>query len=128
MTKAERGTREVFGIFRVLRLNSVMQLNYELIALETLSKQYFSIKYLISKFPGDGQTLGKLHFDLYENALAVVKGAKEIILFDPRNNHQLYETYIQEATFQVTKNHDSFELVRRGLQERNCFKNKREEG
>jgi len=66
---------------------------------------------------GDGQTLGKLHFDQYENALAMVKGAKEVILFDPRNNHQLYETYIQEATFQVTKNHDSYQLVRRGLQE-----------
>ena len=71
MTKAEHGTREVFGIFRVLRLNSVMQLNYELIVdnnktmylrnrtlffclsikidfifdilLVSLSKQYFSI-------------------------------------------------------------------------------------
>ena len=77
---------------------------------------------IICIISGDGQTLGKLHFDQYENALAMVKGAKEVILFDPRNNHQLYETYIQEATFQVTKNHDSFELVRRGLQERNCFK------
>ena len=71
---------------------------------------------------GDGQTLGKLHFDLYENVLAMVKGAKEIILFDPRNNHQLYETNLQRAQFEVTKNHDSYELVRRGLLERNCSK------
>ena len=51
----------------------------------------------------------------------MVKGAKEVILFDPRNNHQLYETYIQEATFKVTKNHESYDLVRTGLQERKCF-------
>ena len=52
----------------------------------------------------------------------MVKGAKEVILFDPRNNHQLYETNLQRAQFEVTKNHDSYELVRRGLLERNCFK------
>ena len=71
---------------------------------------------------GDGQTLGKLHYDRYENALAVVKGAKEVILFYPRNNQQLYETFIQQARFEVNKNNGSYELVRRGLQERNCFK------
>ena len=76
---------------------------------------------LICTIIGDGQTLGKLHFDQFENALAMVKGAKEVILFDPRNNHQLYETYIQEATFKVTKNHESYDLVRTGLQERKCF-------
>ena len=52
----------------------------------------------------------------------MVKGAKDVILFDPRNNHQLYETNLQRAQFEVTKNHDSYELVRRGLLERNCFK------
>ena len=71
---------------------------------------------------GDGQTLGKLHYDRYENALAVVKGAKEVILFDPRNNKQLYETFIQQARFEVNKNNGSYKLVRRGLQERNCFR------
>ena len=70
---------------------------------------------------GDGQTLGKLHYDHYENALAMVKGAKEVILFDPRNNHQLYATQLQQAQFEVTKNNGSYELVPRGLQERNCI-------
>jgi len=64
---------------------------------------------------GDGQTLGKLHFDEYENALAMVKGAKELILFDPRNNHQLYEGHIPEAKFKVTKKDQTYELVRNGL-------------
>ena len=63
-----------------------------------------------------------MHYDDYENALAMVKGAKEVILFDPRNNHQLYETYIQQAQFAVTKSNGSYELVREGLQERNCFR------
>ena len=70
---------------------------------------------------GDGQTLGKLHYDHYENALAMVKGAKEVILFDPRNNHQLYATQLQQAKFEVTKNNGLYELVPRGLQERNCY-------
>ena len=52
----------------------------------------------------------------------MVKGAKEVILFDPRYNHQLYETYIQQAQFAVTKINGSYELVREGLQERNCFR------
>ena len=51
----------------------------------------------------------------------MVKGAKEVILFDPRNNHQLYETFLQQARFEVIKNHDSYELVRKGLLERKCL-------
>ena len=66
---------------------------------------------------GDGQTLGKLHFDEYENALAVVKGVKEVILFDPRNNENLYEGHLPEARFKATKSGDTFKLERTGLLE-----------
>ena len=81
-------------------------------------KQFFTdLKLLHSNiWIGDGQTLGKLHFDEYENALAVIKGVKEVILFDPRNNQNLYEGHIPEARFKVTKKGQTFELERNGLQ------------
>lgn len=68
---------------------------------------------------GDGQTLGKLHFDEYENALAVVKGVKEVIMFDPRQNANLYEGHLPEARFTVEHLADknSFNLIRSGLLE-----------
>ena len=68
---------------------------------------------------GDGQTLGKMHFDEYENALVMVKGSKQFIVYDPRNNYQLYEGHIPEARFSVTKSDTNlpYTLKRSGLQE-----------
>lgn len=67
---------------------------------------------------GDGQTLGKMHFDEYENALAVVKGVKEVILFDPRQNQNLYEGHLPEARFTVERTaNNGFTLNRSGLLE-----------
>ena len=38
-----------------------------------------------------------MHFDPYDNFLVQLKGKKEIILFEPHNNSNLYEAHIQEA-------------------------------
>jgi jumonji domain-containing protein 7 len=46
---------------------------------------------------GDGKTTGKLHFDEYDNFLVQVSGSKEILLFDPHHNENLYEGHIVEA-------------------------------
>uniref|UniRef100_A0A914UIR9 JmjC domain-containing protein n=1 Tax=Plectus sambesii TaxID=2011161 RepID=A0A914UIR9_9BILA len=45
----------------------------------------------------DGNTLGKLHMDQYDNLLCQLSGRKQLILFDPANNEQLYEGHILEA-------------------------------
>ncbi|XP_041481825.1 uncharacterized protein LOC121428994 [Lytechinus variegatus] len=45
----------------------------------------------------DGDTLGKLHFDPFDNFLCQLRGRKELTLFEPHNNTQLYEAHIPEA-------------------------------
>lgn len=40
---------------------------------------------------GNGRTVGKLHFDPFDNLLCQVTGKKNLILFDPHNNENLYE-------------------------------------
>lgn len=45
----------------------------------------------------DGNTLGKLHFDPFDNFLCQLSGKKEVILFEPHDNTQLYEAHIPEA-------------------------------
>jgi hypothetical protein len=42
---------------------------------------------------GNGKTLGRLHFDEYENLLCQVTGSKHLALFPPHANEQLYEGY-----------------------------------
>lgn len=50
---------------------------------------------------GNGRTLGKLHFDPYDNLLCQIAGSKELTLFDPYHNENLYEGHIREAAFSV---------------------------
>ncbi|XP_072034515.1 uncharacterized protein [Amphiura filiformis] len=45
----------------------------------------------------DGNTLGKLHFDPFDNLLCQIRGRKELILFEPHDNTKLYEAHIPEA-------------------------------
>ncbi|BFZ04950.1 hypothetical protein BsWGS_07989 [Bradybaena similaris] len=45
----------------------------------------------------DGNTLGKLHFDPFDNFLCQISGEKQVLLFDPHDNTRLYEGHIQEA-------------------------------
>eukprot|EP00051_Salpingoeca_urceolata_P000343 m.33649 g.33649 ORF g.33649 m.33649 type:complete len:556 (+) comp10471_c0_seq2:56-1723(+) len=45
----------------------------------------------------DGNTVGKLHFDPYDNLLCQLSGHKNVTLFDPHDNTRLYEGHIAEA-------------------------------
>ncbi|XP_070545848.1 bifunctional peptidase and (3S)-lysyl hydroxylase Jmjd7-like [Ptychodera flava] len=45
----------------------------------------------------DGNTLGKLHFDPFDNFLCMISGKKQLIIFEPHENHKLYEAHIPEA-------------------------------
>jgi len=45
----------------------------------------------------NGNTLGKLHFDPFDNFLCQIRGEKKLTLFEPHNNYNLYESHIQEA-------------------------------
>jgi jumonji domain-containing protein 7 len=45
----------------------------------------------------DGHTLGKLHFDPYDNLLCQLSGEKHVTLFEPHFNENLYEAHIPEA-------------------------------
>jgi hypothetical protein len=47
---------------------------------------------------GIGPTVGRLHFDPFENLLAVVRGRKAVVLFDPSDNAALSEGHMREAT------------------------------
>ncbi|XP_062507800.1 bifunctional peptidase and (3S)-lysyl hydroxylase Jmjd7-like [Corticium candelabrum] len=45
----------------------------------------------------DGNTLGKLHFDPFDNLLCQISGTKHVTLYEPHNNTRLYESHIPEA-------------------------------
>lgn len=45
----------------------------------------------------DGNTLGKLHFDPFDNLLCQISGTKHVTLFEPHDNTRLYESHIPEA-------------------------------
>ncbi|KAK3728899.1 hypothetical protein RRG08_051549 [Elysia crispata] len=51
----------------------------------------------------DGNTLGKLHFDPFDNLLCQISGEKHVTLFEPHNNERLYESHIQESQFTFNK-------------------------
>ena len=73
---------------------------------------------------GNGRTVGKLHFDEYDNLLCQISGKKTLTLFDPHNNENLYEGknrslvccfnlfnmlgYIREAVLSYSPHSDSF--------------------
>ncbi|KAL5473204.1 hypothetical protein EMCRGX_G027656 [Ephydatia muelleri] len=54
-------------------------------------------KHHLNMWLSDGRTLGKLHFDPYDNLLCQLSGEKRLILFDPHHNENLYEGHIPEA-------------------------------
>ncbi|ELU16439.1 hypothetical protein CAPTEDRAFT_227819 [Capitella teleta] len=45
----------------------------------------------------DGNTIGRLHFDEYDNFLCQLRGQKQVILFDPHDNTRMYEGHIPQA-------------------------------
>ncbi|GFO33823.1 Jmjc domain-containing protein 7 [Plakobranchus ocellatus] len=60
----------------------------------------------------DGKTLGKLHFDPFDNLLCQISGEKHVTLFNPHNNERLYEGHIQESQFTYNKSAGSFSRSR----------------
>jgi hypothetical protein len=46
---------------------------------------------------GDGRTVGKMHFDPYDNILVQLSGSKKFLLIDPSQNERLYEGHMREA-------------------------------
>ena len=50
---------------------------------------------------GDGRTVGKLHFDPFDNVLFQVEGTKTFRLSDPENNARFYEGHMREAQLEV---------------------------
>lgn len=73
--------------------------------LHDISEMEFLLKKLelrhVNMWLSDGNTIGKLHFDPYDNFLCMIDGRKELTLFEPFNNSQLYEAHIPEAQFSV---------------------------
>lgn len=63
----------------------------------------------------DGNTVGKLHFDPFDNFLCMIDGTKQVILFEPHHNEYLYEAHIPEAEFAV--NMSTLTFRRRRLME-----------
>lgn len=66
---------------------------------------------------GDGNTVGKLHFDEYENLMMSLRGTKEFILFDERSN--LYERHLREGKLCFDPSQCRFE--RRSLPEQTAM-------
>ncbi|KAG9398658.1 hypothetical protein AC1031_014440 [Aphanomyces cochlioides] len=62
---------------------------------------------------GDGKSVGKLHFDPFENLMTMVAGRKEFILYDPSDNTRIYEGHIREAQYDLEGN----QFIRRRLME-----------
>ncbi|ESO97617.1 hypothetical protein LOTGIDRAFT_152707 [Lottia gigantea] len=56
----------------------------------------------------DGNTLGKTHFDPFDNFLCQISGKKEVILFEPHDNSRLYEAHIPEAILSFNKTEMTF--------------------
>jgi len=61
---------------------------------------------------GDGLTVGKLHFDPFENLLAMVSGSKRFTLYHPWHNEDLYEGHIREAELDFDSRSGSFRRVK----------------
>eukprot|EP00118_Oscarella_pearsei_P018058 m.182497 g.182497 ORF g.182497 m.182497 type:complete len:482 (+) comp39295_c0_seq9:3846-5291(+) len=57
----------------------------------------------------DGNTLGKLHFDPFDNLLCQLSGTKHVTLFEPHDNTRLYESHIPEAKLGFDKLTGDFE-------------------
>eukprot|EP00127_Corallochytrium_limacisporum_P005332 Clim_evm8s203 gene=Clim_evmTU8s203 len=51
----------------------------------------------------NGPTVGKMHFDAYENLLTQVTGTKLVHLIDAWHNEELYEGHVREAKVRLTR-------------------------
>jgi len=58
---------------------------------------------------GNGKTVGKLHFDPFDNLLCQISGHKRFIIFEPHHNEDLYEGHIREAQWEFTLSTQLFE-------------------
>ncbi|XP_031574901.1 lysine-specific demethylase 8-like [Actinia tenebrosa] len=56
----------------------------------------------------NGNTLGKLHFDPFDNFLCQISGRKQVLLYEPYDNTRLYEAHIQEAELGYNPNSMQF--------------------
>ncbi|XP_066275807.1 uncharacterized protein [Branchiostoma lanceolatum] len=56
----------------------------------------------------DGNTLGKLHFDPFDNLLCQISGKKEVILFEPHDNTRLYEAHIPDGILEFNNRTGKF--------------------
>ena len=70
---------------------------------------------------GDGRTVGKLHFDQFDNLLVQLVGSKKFFLLDPTHNNRLREGHMREALLgaQVTYYHQEQQQQQQQARERN---------
>ncbi|XP_052064918.1 uncharacterized protein LOC127704761 [Mytilus californianus] len=77
--------------------------------IDVLNRQQLNIWF------SDGNTLGKLHFDPFDNFLCQISGQKQVLLFEPHDNTRLYEAHIPEAM--LAYNHSTKQFTRKQLTE-----------
>ena len=53
---------------------------------------------------GDGNTVGKTHFDPFDNLLIQLEGSKTFLMTDPSNSDKLLEGHMREAELRVRSN------------------------
>ncbi|XP_071120831.1 jmjC domain-containing protein E-like [Mytilus edulis] len=75
--------------------------------IDVLNRQHLNIWF------SDGNTLGKLHFDPFDNFLCQISGQKQVLLFEPHDNTRLYESHIPEAM--LAYNHSTKQFTRNQL-------------
>ncbi|XP_041367091.1 bifunctional peptidase and (3S)-lysyl hydroxylase Jmjd7-like [Gigantopelta aegis] len=56
----------------------------------------------------DGNTLGKTHFDPFDNFLCQISGQKQVILYSPHDGEKMYEGHIPEAILSVNRHNYTF--------------------
>lgn len=57
---------------------------------------------------GDGRTIGKLHFDPFDNLLVQLEGSKTFVLFDAARNERFYEGHMREAELTFIEDSETF--------------------
>jgi jumonji domain-containing protein 7 len=57
---------------------------------------------------GDGETVGKMHFDPYDNLLIQYEGSKSFRIIDPSENERFYEGHMREAQLETIPNNEAF--------------------
>lgn len=57
----------------------------------------------------DGNTVGKLHFDPFENLLGMAAGSKTFLVYAPQDSERLYEGHIPEGELTYVEETDHFE-------------------